>query len=314
MRIAFVGKGGSGKTTMATLFASFSAHNNKKTLAIDADINQQLARSLGFRGGINELPDINDYQAQIKEYLKGDNKLIESTSLMVKTTPPGPGSNLLNLDNELINKSAFEVDGVKILNVGEFDSDDLALRCFHGKTSILELIMNHLADTKEDRVIMDLTAGADWFSSGLFAKFDLVCLVVEPTEKSLDIYEQFKKLAEPWGVKMVVVANKVMDQVDVDYVKNRVGNIFLGAFSNSQYIRKLDKGGNKDFSSLEEENLAVLKKLDQALVGAGKDWAKLRQQSIIFHMMNAESWMNERFGYDFSRQIDSSWGYENNLK
>ncbi|HZA80774.1 MAG TPA: AAA family ATPase, partial [Actinomycetes bacterium] len=48
MKIAFVGKGGSGKTTLASLLARHLAANGLPVLAIDADINQQLGVALGL--------------------------------------------------------------------------------------------------------------------------------------------------------------------------------------------------------------------------------------------------------------------------
>ncbi|MBO0849661.1 MAG: AAA family ATPase, partial [Pseudonocardia sp.] len=48
MRIAFVGKGGSGKTTLAALFTRYLAELGLSVLAIDADINQHLGQALGL--------------------------------------------------------------------------------------------------------------------------------------------------------------------------------------------------------------------------------------------------------------------------
>ena len=69
MKIAFVGKGGSGKTTLAALFTRFIAASAPDTalLAIDADINQHLAVALGA----NEdeaalLPALGDNLSAIK--------------------------------------------------------------------------------------------------------------------------------------------------------------------------------------------------------------------------------------------------------
>jgi CO dehydrogenase maturation factor len=50
MRIAFVGKGGSGKTTSAAMFSRYLAAQDVPVLAIDADINQHLAKALGHDG------------------------------------------------------------------------------------------------------------------------------------------------------------------------------------------------------------------------------------------------------------------------
>jgi len=47
VRIAFVGKGGSGKTTAAALFSRFLAGQGLPVLAVDADINQHLGQALG---------------------------------------------------------------------------------------------------------------------------------------------------------------------------------------------------------------------------------------------------------------------------
>ena len=45
MKIAFVGKGGAGKTTVSSLFCLYYS-KNKSVLAIDADINMHMAELL----------------------------------------------------------------------------------------------------------------------------------------------------------------------------------------------------------------------------------------------------------------------------
>src|SRR5690349_17168603 len=50
MRIAFVGKGGSGKTTVSAVFSRCLAEQGHRVVAIDADINQHLAQALGHDG------------------------------------------------------------------------------------------------------------------------------------------------------------------------------------------------------------------------------------------------------------------------
>ncbi|GHO43180.1 hypothetical protein KSX_13430 [Ktedonospora formicarum] len=51
MRVAFVGKGGSGKTTFSSLFCRYLADLEASVIAIDADINQHLGMALGLSEG-----------------------------------------------------------------------------------------------------------------------------------------------------------------------------------------------------------------------------------------------------------------------
>ena len=64
MRIATVGKGGSGKTTLAGTLARMLASRQEKILAIDGDPNPNLALTLGITredaGHINFIPHTKD--------------------------------------------------------------------------------------------------------------------------------------------------------------------------------------------------------------------------------------------------------------
>src|SRR5690349_1520175 len=101
MKIAFVGKGGAGKTTLAALFARHLATRGSTVLALDADINQNLAAALGeVADETARYPALGEHIERIKEYLRGDNPRISSVAAMVKTTPPGRGSRLLRVDED----------------------------------------------------------------------------------------------------------------------------------------------------------------------------------------------------------------------
>jgi CO dehydrogenase maturation factor len=75
VRVAFVGKGGAGKTTLAVLFSRFLVASGCRVLAVDADINQNLAGALGEGEDVLR-PALGGCLPQIKEYLRGDNPRI----------------------------------------------------------------------------------------------------------------------------------------------------------------------------------------------------------------------------------------------
>src|SRR4051794_5259835 len=115
VKIAFVGKGGSGKTTLSSLFIRHLATTGRPVVAVDADINQHLGAALGLdEDRAAALPAMGGQLPTIKDWLRGDNPRIGSAAEMVKTTPPGRGSRLVRLgeDNPIHAACAREVPGL----------------------------------------------------------------------------------------------------------------------------------------------------------------------------------------------------------
>ncbi len=310
MKIALVGKGGSGKTTLAALLARYWVERGKKVLAIDADINQHLVRVLGASPDF-VIPAMGLGMDRIKDYLRGNNSLIASGA-MIKTTPPGVGSRFLALSrpNPVFDYFARDVGGVRCLAVGPFEESDLGVKCFHSKTGSVEMVLNHLIDQDQDRVIIDMTAGADAFASGLFTRFDLTLIVVEPTLQSLGVYEQYAHYAAPYGVKIGVIANKLHDPSDLEFIRERVGDHLVAAIGHSNFVRKIEKGKNPPLSSCEPENMAALETVEKVAADLKKDWKRYWDEAVTFHQRNAESWANAAYGIDLSTQVDRNFDME----
>jgi len=307
MKLAFVGKGGSGKTTLAALFSRHLATAGLPVLAIDADINQHLGAALGLEeDGAAALPPMGLEIDRIKEHLRGTNPRISSVASMVKTTPPGGGSNLIRLDerNPICDRFQRDVEGVRLMVTGPFQESDLGLACYHSKVGAVELLLNHLLDREGEYVVVDMTAGADSFASGMFTKFDVTFLIAEPTRRSIAVYRQYKDYAREYGVRIKVVGNKVSSDDDLCFLREEVGADLLTWVRWSPFVRAAEKGRPRPFSELEPASRKALQDMLAEADRAPRDWEKFYRQAVEFHVRNAHRWASAAAGEDLTTQID----------
>ncbi|GAA4319020.1 hypothetical protein GCM10023086_42730 [Streptomyces venetus] len=308
MRVAFVGKGGSGKTTLSALFSRHLARSGAPVLAIDGDINQHLAEALGSTEV--SAPPLGEHTASIKDYLRGANPRIPSPEAMIKTTPPGRGSRLLRPlgDDELHARHVGRAGGVPLMVTGEFDESDLGVACYHSKLGAVELYLGHLVDGPGEYVVVDMTAGADAFASGLFTRFDLTFLVAEPTRKGVSVYRQYRDHAERFGIRIAVIGNKVTCEDDLLFLKEQVGDDLLTHLVHSPWVRAAEQGrtesGPDTLASLEPHNRHALTVIHEAVDSRPRDWARLHRHAVEFHLRNARAWADARTGEDLAAQVD----------
>lgn len=311
MKVAFVGKGGSGKTTITSLLTLYLASQQMPIIAIDADINQHLSRALGIPEElVKTIPPMGIQINRIKEYLKGNNKRINDQFPMIKTTPPGFGSRLLRFEesNPIFDYFSIEHKGITFLAVGPFSESDLGVKCYHSKTGAVELILNHFIDSEQEYIITDMTAGADSFASGLFTRFDVTFVVVEPTLQSLDVYKQYREYSDQYNVTVKVIANKIEDVSDMDFLLEHVDSSDIVAqCMRMPFIKKFERGTPPTISLLDNTCIHELQKIQSCIDNQHKDWNTYYNQAVEFHLKNAQSWANESLQSDLENQIDPNF-------
>lgn len=315
MRIAFCGKGGSGKTTLASVFIRWLLAQGKEVLAIDGDINQHLGAAIGLRPETEKsLNKLGNDQLFLKEFVRGTNPRIAALDHISESMPPGRGSRFIKFGdraNPVLSRYGLMEGNLTFISIGGHSKEDVAATCYHRYTGAEGIFLNHLIDGPNEYVVGDMVAGADPFaSSGIASRYDVIILVVEPTVKSVAVFNQAQEYLRPFGLTVKVVGNKIMNEADVDFIKTRVGENWLGAFESSEFIRRLDRGEQLDISHLEPANAEILKTLKGLLDCAPRDWEQYLRVGIQYHEIVAKSWGEKWLGVNPMTQIDPEFSYE----
>jgi CO dehydrogenase maturation factor len=260
MKIAFVGKGGSGKTTISSLFTLFLTSIEKPVLAIDSDINQHMGFELGFtKEELISVPSMGQDEKFVYSYLAGSNDMAN----FIRTTPPNTMSNTLvfNEPNVISQKYELSKNGIRFIRTGLPDKDSVGKQCYHVNMGVLQACINHIVDMQDEYVLVDLTAGIDTVSSGMFTSYDIVYVIVEPTKKSVDVFNDYIALVKESGYESCIypIANKIKSMDDLEYIQSQIGilpqvyfyeNTLFGR--EEAYSQKIDSSLKDSLNSLYE--------------------------------------------------------------
>ena len=118
---------------------------------------------------------------------------------------------------------------------------------------------------KNDVVIMDMEAGLEHLGRGTAQGMDQFIVVIEPGARSVQTYRNVKRLANDLGIKRVrVVANKVRDEQDEEFVKNNIpAEDLLGMVHYNLEIMDADRNGQSpyDYSPKAIEEIRKIKEI-----------------------------------------------------
>lgn len=223
MRLAFVGKGGSGKSTTVGTVARLLAASGEPTLVIDSDVMPGLAGSLGVEATDAPIPE----------------DAVESTGK--------DGGPPFRLRPGLTAEAAVEAyalrgpDGVRLLQLGKLRRE--GVWTLRASQQAYRQIVRELPDG-DWHVIGDLPAGTRQPFFGWAGFADVIVAVVEPTVKSFVTARRLRRLADmPQAPRLVVMANKIQSADDVGRVAEETGLEVVASIPHDDAVVDADRNG-----------------------------------------------------------------------
>lgn len=225
MRIAFVGKGGAGKSTVAATVARLLARQGRAVLAVDSDPMPGLCFGLGLADASPAIP----------------------AEAVVEQPPGTPGPRFvlrpgLDARAAIERYAAIGADGVRLLCFEKSTGDwGLTARSQHAWSQIMaELPVDLGAD-----VVGDLPGGTRQPLSGWGKYARTLIVVAEPNPASTATARRLATLATsrwaPGGV--VAVANRIRQPDDVRRVATGTGLTVIGAVPADPGVGRADRLG-----------------------------------------------------------------------
>jgi CO dehydrogenase maturation factor len=254
MKIAVTGKGGVGKTTLASVLARLYAGEGRKVLAVDVDPDANLGLALGFSAAET---------AAITPIAKMKDLINERTG--ASSGGLGKFFKINPRVDDIPDRFSKEKNGVKFLVMGTVETGGAGCVC--PEHVMVKQVLSHLVIARDEVVIMDMEAGLEHLGRGTASVMDRFIVVVEPGARSLQTYEKVKALASDLGVRKVyAAANKVRGKEDEEFIKSRIGaDDFLGFIRYSDEVISADRQGLSPFdtcAAVKEDIRAIKERLD----------------------------------------------------
>ena len=239
--IAFAGKGGVGKTSLAALTVRLltEAHPEAKVLAIDADPAIGLSTALG----VEVTHTIDDVRKKFIDQFEGGEKR--------------SAAEILSEAHYEITDTIVETDKFAFLAIGRPEGAG----CYCKVNAFLKDIIEALAESF-DYVVIDGEAGIEQVNRRVMEKVTHLVLVTDASRKGIDVIHTIKKVAS--GLVMYEKTGAIINRVRSEAVKSMVdtGDIdAAGWLPDDEELAMADIEGRSLMSlSSEAPSLAELRK------------------------------------------------------
>jgi CO dehydrogenase maturation factor len=220
VKLAITGKGGVGKTTLASLLAKVYADEGNAVLAIDANPDANLAMALGIP--LEEASQITP--------------IAELGDLIRERTGAEPGSvgSFFRLNprvDDLPDDFSITRGNIKLLVMGAVRKGGGGCMC--PESALLRSLVDHLILKRSEVVIMDMEAGVEHLGRGTAQAVDAFIVVVEPGQRSLQTAKAVRELAKDLGInRCYAVGSKTKNDAERQFVIDSLPDFELLGFIN----------------------------------------------------------------------------------
>ncbi len=237
MKIAVSGKGGVGKTTLVAALAKKYQEAGFTVIAVDADPDANLAAALGV--------DPRD-AANITPISKLREEVAQRTG-----AEPGQTGSFFNINpkvDDIPEKYCLDVNGIKLMVLGTIDEPGAG--CICPESALLRRLTQHLIVERDEVIILDMEAGIEHLGRATAQAVDLLIVVLEPGQRSLQTARKIDQLATGLGIGRIgLVINKVVDDVQLDQLKVGLPDIpILGIINLMPELVAIDLAGKAAWS------------------------------------------------------------------
>ena len=241
MKVAISGKGGVGKTLVAGTIARLFAKDGFDVLAIDNDSAMNLSYTLGIKEEIkSKIVPISEMTTMIEE----------------RTTVKGAGAGagVYNINPEVSDiPDRFKVTGpddLQLLVLGGIEEP--ASGCLCPENALIKTLLFNLLVKRNEVIVVDFEAGLEHLGRGTAKGIDVMLVVTEPSQKSLDLCSKIIDLSKKLGVvNIFLIANKIFDDSQLSVINDRIKSWKIPLYHSIPFDLEIGKADLKGVSPLD---------------------------------------------------------------